>query len=158
MKGPYQTPLNRREFPGLVCGKGMTKQSFKDECDIHTIIERFKETGQVPASAVEGHHGDFTEVTDYHGAMLMVRKAQEMFEALPAGVRDRFQNDPGSFVSFVEDPDNAEALVEMGLAVAVEPTGEQLGAEGPPAPTGAGNAASGLAEGSEGDPGLQGDE
>ena len=136
MKDRYQTPLVRLADPVLVCGKSMTKQAFKDECDVHTIIDRFKETGQIPQAAIEGQYGDFTGVEDYHSAMTLVRQAQEMFEALPAEVRDRFKNDPGAFVEFVEDPENGQALVDMGLAVSLRPAGEHLGSEGPPAGSG----------------------
>ena len=148
----FQTPYERIPFKGLVCGKSMTKQSFKDECDIHTIIDRFKETGQVPQAAVEGQYGDFSGVQDYHEAMLMVTKAQTMFEALPADVRDEFKNDPGRFVEFVENASN-EDLVKRGLAVAPEPTGEHLSPEGTPAPAEAASATPEPAEGATGGPG-----
>ncbi len=115
----------------------MAKQSFKAECDINTIVRRFKETGSVSHLASrEGTYGDFGEVGDYHASMLTVRRAQESFEALPAAVRDRFRNDPGEFLEFVQDPENAPEMVEMGLAAPAEPTGEQLGSEGPPATKG----------------------
>ena len=41
--------------------------------------------------------------------------AQDMFESLPADIRTKFGNDPGRFLDFVEDPQNEEELIELGL-------------------------------------------
>ncbi|RYF32309.1 MAG: hypothetical protein EOO38_31115, partial [Cytophagaceae bacterium] len=40
-------------------------------------------------------------------------KAQ--FDALPAKIRDRFNNDPSRFLAFCENPENEAELVQLGL-------------------------------------------
>lgn len=94
----------------------MTKQEFKEECDINTIVERFGLTGAMPESVVSPLTGDFTEVTDYRSALHLIMEADAAFMEIPAAVRERFGNDAGRFVAFVSDPANAAACKEMGLA------------------------------------------
>lgn len=97
----------------------LTKQSFKDECDINVILKRYKLTGLVEhVQSARGGYGDFTQVTDYQSALNAVLLAQDAFLELPATIRERFGNEPDAFVRFVDDPANAQALVDLGLAVA----------------------------------------
>ena len=96
----------------------MTKQSHKKECDINGIMARYEKTGLIEhVNNHQGDYGDFTEApSDYQSALDQVIAAQEMFMTIPAKVRAQFGNDPGQFLKFVEDPANAEQLVELGLA------------------------------------------
>lgn len=99
--------------------KPLTDQSFKDETDINIIIDRFKRAGTVPAAAASDlHYIDFTEVTNFQDAMIKVFEAEDMFNTIDAKIRYRFDNDPGKFLAFIDDPNNAEELVKMGLAIA----------------------------------------
>lgn len=104
-------------------GGSLTHQSMKAECDINNIMRKFEKTGVLEhRNRFEGNYGDFTGIpTDYHEAMNAVIAAGDMFLTLPAKVRRRFQNDPGNFLEFVSDPDNADELVKMGLATARDP-------------------------------------
>lgn len=96
--------------------ESMTQQSDKDSTDINIIMARFEKTGQLPQVNVQGIHGDFTGITDFHDAQQRILAAKEAFEEIPATIRDRFNNDPVEFVKFAENPDNIDALREMGLA------------------------------------------
>ena len=46
-----------------------------------------------------------------------VIRAAEAFAAMPADVRDRFQNDPGRFLEFANDASNYDEALKMGLAI-----------------------------------------
>lgn len=103
-----------------------TKQSFKDECDVNLIMKRFKKTmGADFLSRFQGYvggmFGDFSGVTDYRSAIEQIDKARDVFLALPAKVRARFNNDPASFLDFCQDPRNADELVNLGLATKSAP-------------------------------------
>lgn len=106
----------------LVCtDPSRTKQSFKDECDINKIMKRFKKVQGVEyleqyRGYVGGNYGDFSQVVDYRSALDQVRRAQDVFGALPAAVRRRFGNDAAEFLDFVSNPANKDELVAMGLA------------------------------------------
>lgn len=104
---------------GFKCeGHSMAKQSFKDECDINNILKRYEQTGILPEirQALEGQYGDFSQVADYQNALNSVLLAEEMFAALPAKVRDKFQNNPQGFVEFCMNPKNKDELIALGLA------------------------------------------
>lgn len=112
------------------------KQQFRDECDINAIMAKYKKTGLVEhVNRYQGQYGDFSTVADYQEALNMVMEAQQAFMSLPAHVRTRFDNDPGQYLEFVQDPGNQEEMVKMGLAHK-RPEKPQEEIKGPPGPGG----------------------
>lgn len=99
-----------------------TKQSFKDECDINIIMKKFKKVmhGTDYLNRYQGYaggeFGDFSQVSDYRTALDQIAQARGVFDALPAKVRSRFQNDPAEFLDFVQNPANQDEMVYLGLA------------------------------------------
>lgn len=98
-------------------GEDMCRQSFRDDCDINVIVKRFGLTGLMPQGVRVPNYGMFDGVSDFHSAMNAVAEARESFEAMPAEIRARFQNDPGKFVEFCSDEKNLDEMRKMGLAV-----------------------------------------
>lgn len=110
------------------------KQEFKAECDINNIMAKYARSGLIEhVNRYQGQYGDFTEVVDYQEALNMVSQAQSAFMSLPASIRTRFENDPGKYLAFVQDPGNSEELVRMGLATKRPETAST--AASPPAAT-----------------------
>jgi len=83
-------------------GVVLTQQHPKEEVDINTIVRRFGLTAEMPFGAAGGFYGDFTGIQDFESALGLVEGAQERFEALPAHVRERFDNDPGKLIAYVQ--------------------------------------------------------
>jgi phage internal scaffolding protein len=101
---------------GLACkGVTRTKQSFKDECDINTIVRMFGVTGKVPVTAIEPSYGDFSGVSDYHTAMNKIKEAEASFMALPAKLRQKFDHDPNALLNFLENEQNRDEAIQLGL-------------------------------------------
>lgn len=98
-------------------GPGRTKQSFKDECDINNIMRKYQKTGLV--EAVNKHQARYGDVPamDFREAVENLRLADEMFMDMPSNVRKRFDNDPGEFLAFVQDPANRDEAIELGLII-----------------------------------------
>lgn len=92
-------------------------QSSRDEVDINTIVRRFGLTGQLPHDLAVPQFADFDEVHDFHSAMNLIGQARDSFMAMPADVRERFDNDPQGLVAFVSDPANLEEMRKLGIAV-----------------------------------------
>lgn len=106
---------------GLVCDDvTRTKQSFKEECDINTIVRRFGITGEAPQNVTPPSYQAFNDVFDFRSAMHAIMDAEKSFMAMPSDVRGRFQNDPQLFLEFCGNPANQEEMVRMGLAVKIE--------------------------------------
>lgn len=93
----------------------VVQQQFKDECDINVIVKRFGLTGELPNGIDMPVSGDFTGVTDFHTAMNMVRQAQESFQELPGEIRERFNNDPAKVIAFLENANNRDEAVRLGM-------------------------------------------
>lgn len=107
---------------GLDCSQDedMTKQEFKAEVDINTIVRRYNLTGELPQGVRMPEYGDFSGISDYREAVTVVRQANEAFAAMPAEIRERFGHDPAAFVEFCEQPENLEEARRMGLVPAAE--------------------------------------
>lgn len=102
---------------GLLClDLSRTDQSFREECDINTIVEKFGLTGELPDNLGVPRSGDFTEVPDYQTALNLIIDANRSFMAMPGAVRERFGNDADKFVEFVSDPANLEEARRLGIA------------------------------------------
>ena len=102
----------------LDCGdESVTQQCFKDECDINILLAKFAVTGQLPDNVRVPQFVDFEETFDFQSSMNVIRAAEEAFNAMPAEVRDRFQNDPGRFLEFANDASNYEEALRMGLVI-----------------------------------------
>jgi len=94
---------------------GLAKQSFKAECDINTIMARYMKTGLLDhLSARKGQYMDVSGA-DFYAAQNLVAEARSMFFGLPSKIREQFDNDPGEFLAFMENPANAQQAEEMGL-------------------------------------------
>lgn len=103
-------------------GSSMTKKSFAADADINNVMKKFRATGQLPQLMKNPQYGDFSDVSSYQESLDTVMVAQTQFAALPAHVRERFQNDPSRFLAFVGDEKNLDEMVKLGLADVREPS------------------------------------
>lgn len=117
----------RRPFAIYDWSPSLTKQSFADEVNINNIIERARQGQDVSNMFREriAQFGDFTEIPSYQESMNFIRAADEAFMSLDARVRERFNNDPNRLFEFLEDSNNYDEAVKLGLveakALPVEP-------------------------------------
>lgn len=94
----------------------MTKQSFKDECDINTLMAKYEKTGVLDhVNRRLPEYGDFAGVVSYQDSLNIVLDAREAFASLPARIRDRFGNDPAQYLSFIDKPENKEEAIRLGM-------------------------------------------
>lgn len=103
----------------LSCDKGMTMQSFRDECDINNIIARYETTGFLVDPMIAARRtpsfGDFSKLPDYMEAQNIIAVGSEIFAALPARIREMFNNNPADYCNFVSNPDNLDKALELDL-------------------------------------------
>lgn len=94
----------------------LTKQSFRDECNINNILAKYINTGQFAhVNARNPRYIDCVGVQDYQAALDLVDATQAQFDALPSKIRARFANDPEQLLAFLDDPKNAAEAAELGL-------------------------------------------
>lgn len=119
MSRTYRDPYTGSQSEGITFTEpSMTLQSAAPECDIYNILNQFNTTGIVThVASGTPQYTDVSEVPDYHAAMEIIMTAEEQFSALPSNVRREFDNDPGKMLEFIQNPDNYERGVELGLFV-----------------------------------------
>lgn len=119
MSRTYRDPYTGSQSEGITFTEpSMTLQSAAPECDIYNILNQFNTTGIVThVASGTPQYTDVSEVPDYQAAMEIIMTAEEQFSALPSHVRREFDNDPGKMLEFIQNPDNYERGVELGLFV-----------------------------------------
>jgi len=120
---PNQRTPEDHPRPVVNTGPGLTKSDMKQESDINFIMSKYQKTGLV--SFVNENQAEYMEAPemDFHEAMEYLAKSNELFGEMPSSLRKRFNNDPGEFLDFVHDENNADEMVKLGLAKRVtEPT------------------------------------
>lgn len=128
--------FNTPKIPGLSIDPkdARVMVDFKEECDINTIVKRYADTGMwsnslKPATA-KPMFGDFTSVPDFVQAQNIIVAAKNQFDALPAEVRKRFNNDPAQLLEFVSSEKNLDEAIRLGIC---NPRPETPPAGSPPA-------------------------
>jgi phage internal scaffolding protein len=116
---------NEQEFrkwnqrPGKMNKKGepiyFTEQVHKDACDINKIIDKYDKDGIIThVSNFEAQFGDLSGA-EFKEMMDKVVDASNLFMDLPAHIRNEFNNSPEELLTFMDDPDNRDKAIELGL-------------------------------------------
>lgn len=104
-----------------------TQQQFREKVNVNSIMAKYRKTGLIDhVRANPGVYADLTKLPDYQTAMQTVITAQSTFESVPANIRLRFDNDPGKMIAFLDDQQNYDEAVKLGLVIPKKPE--------PPAP------------------------
>ena len=109
---------------------GRTTQCFADECDIKKIMARADKAGSIShLEKFEGVYADYSDV-DFFTMTQQLTRGREIFDELPAELRQEFGQSPQKFFAYVNDPENADDLRKKlpGLAA----PGRQLNQTVPP--------------------------
>lgn len=137
--------LHKRRRDTFDCGTTlMTKQSFKDECDVNVVVRNHAQTGMwTHLNPINPTYGNFALATDLQEALAMVEYSETEFSKLPAEVRSACNNNPVELLQRLAHPGDAQILVDLGLPIseAAPPLEEQIAA----------GVAAGLAKTPEGD-------
>ena len=112
-----ENPGKKGDFKTYFTGESLTRQEFKDDCDINRIVDKYTRTGRLPYDADNlGIYVDVSEVGDYQSALAFVTNAKESFNKLDVNVRKRFENSPQKLLDFLKDPENTDEAIKLGLA------------------------------------------
>lgn len=106
-----------REITDIDTGtESLVQQQYVEETDINVLVKRLGISDRMPAPAVDPRfYGDMGNIVDLRTALDTVREAREHFDALPAPLRARFQNNPALLFDFVNDPANVEEAIKLGV-------------------------------------------
>lgn len=105
----YDTGRRRQ----VTCFEGVqtvTHQEQKETCDINNILEKYARTGLINhVNKYEGQYADVSAI-DYQTMQNQVAQVNSMFAELPAKERQRFNNDPQTFLEFVSQQSNIDDM------------------------------------------------
>lgn len=94
----------------------LTKQEFAQECDINVLMKRYQKTGLFPQRPGDvPRYVSNIGAPDFQTALNLVMTAESEFKSLNSELRKRFDNDPYKFYEFVNNPENAEEAIKLGL-------------------------------------------
>lgn len=97
-------------------GDGRVKQEFKKVSDINDIVRRYQRNGVFDYVArSRPAFADVSNVGDFRSMVARVRAAQEAFDLLPAIIRTRFHNSSTELVEFLQNGDNRDEAIKLGL-------------------------------------------
>lgn len=65
MNPKFNNFYGSRKRPTVKCGKTLTKQSFKDDCDINIILSRFVKNGSLPDTDGQMRFMDCASIPDF---------------------------------------------------------------------------------------------
>lgn len=114
----YEDGTHIRNRVNVDCSedKILVEQSHKEEVDINNIVRRHGIDLLQKVAALQQPQWDEVPGNDFQESMLIITKAQQTFEKLPSKIRKQFNNNPGEFLDYVQNPDNQDGLVDLGLA------------------------------------------
>lgn len=101
------TILNTRERVQLFCSEStLTKQSFKDECNINKIVQKFAATGQMPnLNNLEAQYGEAPTI-DLKESLDLVKNLHREFDDLTPEIQARFGGNAQNYAQFLSDYEN----------------------------------------------------
>ena len=104
----------------------LTHQSFKDECDINSILSSMQASGLINGSSDVQRFEDVADSLQYQDALNYILDADSSFASLSADVRARFNNDPFYMLQFLENDKNRDEAIRLGLVNPAEPVPSSL--------------------------------
>lgn len=130
MSKMHSTERNRRTQQTE--GPTLTQQHFKEKADINYIVNHALQTrteprtdfGRLGSRPLKPIYGDFSAV-DHLDWRNKIADAEMAFHRLGPRIRAKFRNDPYQMLRWVEDPENREEAIKLGLLVVQNETYEE---------------------------------
>lgn len=94
----------------------LTQQQFKESVDVNNIVNGMKKGIMPQIKTTQPIYGDVSNV-DYLHMLNTVSDVSATFNRLPAKLRAQFHNDPAQMLRWVNNPENREKAIKMGLIV-----------------------------------------
>lgn len=113
----YKNTKQRRKVSiDFTDSPSLTEQTHKDQVKIQNIVK--KHGAQAMCQHVEAFGGTYQNLAsmpEFHDAQNIISEASSMFETIPARIRLQFNNDPATFLGFIQDPKNVEDIKNLGF-------------------------------------------
>jgi len=102
-------------------GKSKTDPSWAKDLEAQNVINKYMKTGVWTGTPKGSYDPDGRLMNvDLSSALSVVREATDVFNALPSDLRARFGNSPEAYLSFIQDKNNMDEAIKLGLLVKKE--------------------------------------
>lgn len=103
-------------------GPSRTSQSEEAGANINNMVRRhnLKVNELTHVATTLGEFRDISDLPDLQTAMNIVADANSAFQELPGEVRHLMDHNVGNFLPFIDDPENLDQCIELGLLPAPE--------------------------------------
>ncbi|QXP44331.1 MAG: internal scaffolding protein [Arizlama microvirus] len=108
----YNRPVDKGTVNNLPT---RTVQSFENEVNINKIMARIQKGHAVPIQQGSPLYDDFTSVSSFHEANNKLIEANDAFMKLSPTIRAEFDNSPAQLMAFIQNPENKEHAIKIGL-------------------------------------------
>lgn len=101
--------------------RSKTQQHFAKDANVNHVVAKYKKTGVFGDPTVGTNRspifGDFSNGADFFAMQNKIATARSYFAALPADVRQQFDNDPVKLIDFISDESESaiRKSVDLGL-------------------------------------------
>lgn len=110
---------------------GLTQQSFKDECDINTLLQHWMKTGVMPNFRQDPpSYGDFADLPTMQEAANLVLHAEQVFADLPDDVREQFASPMDYFDAVLAAEERLGTMDPLDVIVPTDTKDTQSGQKG----------------------------
>jgi len=106
------------KFATIHTGETMTRESFRDECNINSIMAKAQRGINVPINSKSPLFQDVSDIGTFQSMHLRMQEIKDEFlHNVPAEIRLRHGNDPGRFADWLQKPENKDEAIRLGLIV-----------------------------------------
>jgi len=106
------------KFKTIHTGETLTRESFRDECNINSIMGKAQRGINVPINKKSPLFQDVSDIGTFQSINLRMQEIQDEFmHKIPAEIRLRHGNDPGRFADWIQKPENKDEAIRLGLIV-----------------------------------------
>lgn len=104
------------EKDGKLIYPSIVEQHHTEDTLVQNILKKYDQTGVFyHVNQAQATYQDNTAFNEYQDMYDKIQSADANFKALPSEIREKFNNDTGKFLEFVNDDNNIEAMYDLGL-------------------------------------------
>lgn len=114
----YDNDRDRKEGDNAILAcedPSLTVQSFVEDADLNILAKRFGITNIPLAPISTDEPYDNTALPELRDVLEARRDAANKFMELPLKLRKRFHNRPDELWEFINDPENAQEAIRLGI-------------------------------------------
>lgn len=103
-------PVDENGLPAYI-----TEQGHQKECDVNNIIKKYDTTGIIShVNNIQAIYADVSEI-EFRSSLAKMEEIKGKFMQLPSELRKRFDHEPEKLLGFLDNPNNRNEAVELGL-------------------------------------------